>query len=165
MKTQGHRKCTHYCALWSCLVVLLSFQCQYYTLISYNGQSILWINVIVGNYMPEELRYTPSQKIYDRHAKSSCKRTFKTRIRKNATAPENPIWIMVSVIGNGKLKYFGESTHCTWAEIEDNLRVTKTNLLKRATMYCTWRYITVKELFHKFWRQIWKPYIGRQKFY
>lgn len=28
-----------------------------------------------------------------------------------ATAAEKPIWIMVSVIGSGKLKYFGERTH------------------------------------------------------
>lgn len=50
--------------------------------------------------------------------KSSWKmHTFKTRIRKKATAPENPIWIMVSVMGNGKLKYFGESTHCKKIQI------------------------------------------------
>lgn len=39
------------------------------------------------------------------------KHALKTRTRKKATAPENPIWIMVSVIGSGKLKYLGESTH------------------------------------------------------
>jgi hypothetical protein len=42
--------------------------------------------------------------------------TLKIRMRKNATAPENPIWIMVRVIGYGKLKYFVERTHCRWVK-------------------------------------------------
>lgn len=48
--------------------------------------------------------------------------TLRTRMRKNATAPENPIWIMVSVIGNGKLKYLGERTHCN-KNLSDNKRL------------------------------------------
>ena len=43
-------------------------------------------------------------------------RTLKTRMRKNATTPENPIWIIVRVIGYGKLKYFVERTHCKWTK-------------------------------------------------
>lgn len=60
------------------------------------------------------------EKVRTQH-KMSCKKTkrwkgfsshtLNTRTRKNATSPENPIWIMVSVIGNGKLKYFCERTH------------------------------------------------------
>ena len=43
--------------------------------------------------------------------------TLNMRTRKNATSPENPIWIMVSVIGNGKLKYLWERTHCNKIQI------------------------------------------------
>jgi hypothetical protein len=52
--------------------------------------------------------------------------TLKTRTSKNATAPENPMWIIVSVIGNGKSKYFGDRTHCSQQIIHINTR-TNTN--------------------------------------
>jgi hypothetical protein len=41
--------------------------------------------------------------------------TLNTRIRRKATNPENPIWIIVNVIGSGKLKYFGDRTHLLYS--------------------------------------------------
>lgn len=37
---------------------------------------------------------------------------LKARMSKNATMLEKPMWIMVSVMGYGKLKYFADKTHC-----------------------------------------------------
>lgn len=59
--------------------------------------------------------YYPKKDGFDesgRDTELQKKYTLKTRTRKKDTAPENPIWIMVSVIGSGKLKYLGDSTHC-----------------------------------------------------
>lgn len=48
--------------------------------------------------------------------------TLKTETRRNATKPENPMCIIVSVIGKGNLKYFGERTHCKYKiELDTNI--------------------------------------------
>lgn len=51
--------------------------------------------------------------------------TFRTRISRKATPPEKAIWIIVSVIGNGKLKYNVERTHCNKPMVIKGKRLSK----------------------------------------